>query len=117
MTDREATEAHDDRAPARDAAAGAFTADNAVAGRWTVAAAPSTAICSGLPVPRGPAHPLSHGHQITRDDLRRIGSGGGRGCRCAVAFVSKGDSDARAGFDDFGDLVGFGNVVGSRPNV
>jgi hypothetical protein len=32
-------------------------------------------------------------------------------------FVSKGDSDARAGFGDFGDLVGFGNVVGSRPNV
>ena len=23
----------------------------------------STATCSGLPVPRGPAHPLSHGHQ------------------------------------------------------
>ena len=39
---------------------------------------PSTAICSGLPVPRGPAHPLSHGHQVTRDDLRRIGPGGGR---------------------------------------
>ena len=28
--------------------------------------------------PRGPAHPLSHGHQVTRDDLRRIGPGGGR---------------------------------------
>ena len=39
---------------------------------------PSTAICSGLPVPRGPAHPLSHGHQVTRDDLRRIDPGGGR---------------------------------------
>ena len=39
---------------------------------------PSTAICSGLPVPRGRAHPLSHGHQITRDDLRRIGPGSGR---------------------------------------
>ena len=38
----------------------------------------STAICSGLPVPRGPAHPLSHGHQVTRDHLRRIGPGGGR---------------------------------------
>jgi len=24
---------------------------------------PSTAICSGLPVALGPAHPLSHGHQ------------------------------------------------------
>ena len=31
----------------------------------------STAICSGLPVPRGRAHPLSHRHQITRDDLPR----------------------------------------------
>ena len=29
---------------------------------------PSAAICSGLPVPRGPAHPHLHGHQITRDD-------------------------------------------------
>ena len=82
-----------------------------------VGGTPSTAICSGLPVPRGRAHPLSHGHQITRDDLRRIGPGGGRGYRCAVAFVSKGDSDARAGFGDFDDLGGFGNVVGSRPNV
>ena len=27
---------------------------------------------------RGPAHPLSHGHQVTRDHLRRIGPGGGR---------------------------------------
>jgi len=32
----------------------------------------STAICSGLPVHRGRAHPLSHGEQVTRDDLRRI---------------------------------------------
>ena len=32
----------------------------------------STAICSGLPVPRDRAHPFSHGHQVTRDDLRRI---------------------------------------------
>ena len=32
-------------------------------------------------------------------------------------FVSKGDLDARAGFGDFDDLGGFGNVVGSRPNV
>jgi len=40
----------------------------------------STAICSGLPVPRGPAHPLSHGQQITRDHLRRIDPGcGGTG--------------------------------------
>jgi hypothetical protein len=31
--------------------------------------------------------------------------------------VSKGGSDARAGFGDFDDLDGFGNVVGSRPNV
>ena len=38
----------------------------------------STAICSGLPVLRAPAHPLSHGHQITRDGLRRIGPGSGR---------------------------------------
>ena len=38
----------------------------------------STAICSGLPVPRDRAHPLSHGHQVTRDDLRRIDPGGGR---------------------------------------
>ena len=38
----------------------------------------STAIYSGLPVPRGPAHPLAHGHQVTRDHLRRIGPGGGR---------------------------------------
>ena len=30
---------------------------------------PSTAICGGLPVARGPAHPLRHGHQITRDDM------------------------------------------------
>jgi len=78
---------------------------------------PSTAICSGLPVARVPAHPVSHGNQITRDDLRWIGSGGGRGYRCAVAFVSKGGSDARAGFGDFDDLGGFGNVVGSHPNV
>ncbi len=25
----------------------------------------STAICSGLPVHRGPAHPLSHGHEVS----------------------------------------------------
>ena len=42
-----------------------------------VPGAPSTAICSGLPVPRGPAHPLLHGYQVTRDDLRRVGQGGG----------------------------------------
>ena len=30
----------------------------------------STAICSGLPAHRRPAHPLPHGDQITRDDLR-----------------------------------------------
>jgi len=40
---------------------------------------PSTAICSGLSVHRGPAHPLAW-HQITRDDLRRIGPGSGRTC-------------------------------------
>jgi hypothetical protein len=39
----------------------------------------STAICSGLPVPRGPAHPLSHGHQVTRNHLRRIGARSARG--------------------------------------
>jgi hypothetical protein len=39
---------------------------------------PSTAICSGLPVHRGLAHPPSHGHQVTRDDLRRIDPGSGR---------------------------------------
>ena len=38
----------------------------------------STAICSGLPVHRGRAHPLSHGHQVTRGDLRGIGPGSGR---------------------------------------
>jgi len=38
---------------------------------------PSTAICSGLPVHRLPAHPLSHGHQVTRDHLRRINPGSG----------------------------------------
>ena len=38
----------------------------------------STAMCSGLPVPRRPAHPLSHEHQVTRDHLRLIGPGGGR---------------------------------------
>ena len=38
----------------------------------------STAICSGLPVQRDRAHPLSHGHQITRDDLWRISPGSGR---------------------------------------
>jgi hypothetical protein len=27
-----------------------------------------------LPVDRGRAHPLSHGHQVTRDHLRRIGA-------------------------------------------
>ena len=27
---------------------------------------PSTAICNALPVPRGPAHPLSHGHTIVQ---------------------------------------------------
>ena len=32
-------------------------------------------------------------------------------------FVSKGDLDARVGFGDFDDLGGFGNVVGSCPNV
>jgi hypothetical protein len=31
----------------------------------------STAICSGLPVHLGRAHPRSYGHQITREDLRR----------------------------------------------
>jgi len=39
---------------------------------------PSTASCSGLPVHRDRAHPHSHGHQVTRDDLRRIGAGSGR---------------------------------------
>jgi hypothetical protein len=38
----------------------------------------STAICSGLPVHRAQAHALSHGHQVTRDDLRRIDPGSGR---------------------------------------
>ena len=38
----------------------------------------STAICSGLPVHCGRAHPLSHGHQVTRDHLRRIDPGSGR---------------------------------------
>ena len=38
----------------------------------------STAICSALPALRGRAHPLTHGHQVTRDHLRRIGQGGGR---------------------------------------
>src|SRR6478672_4855798 len=47
-----------------------------VPGLPVVPATPSTAICSGLPVHRGPAHPVSHGHQVTRNDLRRIGSGG-----------------------------------------
>jgi hypothetical protein len=32
-------------------------------------------------------------------------------------FVSKGHFYARVGFGDFDDLGGFGNVVGSRPNV
>ena len=39
---------------------------------------PSTAISSGLPFLRGPSHPISHGQQVTRNDLRLIGPGGGR---------------------------------------
>jgi hypothetical protein len=38
----------------------------------------STAICSALPVHRGRAHPLSHGDQVTRDDLRRAHRSGQR---------------------------------------
>jgi len=38
----------------------------------------STAICSGLPAHRCSTHSLSHGHEVTRDHLRRIGPGGGR---------------------------------------
>ena len=37
----------------------------------------STAIRSGLPLPCERAHPPAHGHQVTRDDLRRVGAGGG----------------------------------------
>ena len=39
--------------------------------RLLVPGTPSTAICSGLPVHLGRAHPRSYGHQITREDLRR----------------------------------------------
>jgi hypothetical protein len=46
-----------------------------------VSVASSTARSSGLPVPRCPAHPCSHGHQIAREPLRHFGSHGGRaGC-------------------------------------
>ena len=37
----------------------------------------STAICSGLPVHRGPAHPLAMGSKSRETHLRRIGPGGG----------------------------------------
>ena len=55
--------------------------DAQVAARVCVASivpsASSTATYSGLPVRRAPTHPLLHGHQVTRDDLWRIGPGGG----------------------------------------
>jgi hypothetical protein len=64
----EAAEAHDDRASPRHAAAAGEFAANAVAGRRAVRPSrprllvpgtPSTAICSGLPVTRGPAELLA----------------------------------------------------------
>ena len=79
-----------DRSPAIDHRAGPITprrlgraASAAELVPWccvasVVSGTSSTAICSGLPVHRGPAHPLAHGHQITRDHLRRIGPGSGR---------------------------------------
>ena len=58
---------------------------------------------------QGPAQPSPSPRSATR-------STPGTATR-TVAFVSKGDSDARAGFGDFDDLGGFGNAVGSRSNV
>ena len=59
---------HDDRRSSRDQVCVASVVPGTL----------STAIRSGLPVPRGPAHPLAHVDQVTRDDLRRIGTGSGR---------------------------------------
>jgi hypothetical protein len=44
--------------------------DAGVSRRLLVPGTPSTAISSGLPVHRGRAHPLAHGHQVTRDHYR-----------------------------------------------
>jgi hypothetical protein len=52
----------------------------------------STAICSGLSVYRDRAHSLSHGRQVTRDDLRRVdpddGRAGDRSSQASLACMA-----------------------------